>query len=53
MGPARCFGMIIGCGRAIVRSALILFDAAQDSAVDTIGSVGVGVSTFPDCGGSF
>jgi hypothetical protein len=38
--------MIIGCGRAIVRSALILFAAAQDSAVDAIGRVGVGVFSF-------
>jgi hypothetical protein len=37
--PAPCFGMIIGCGRAIVRFALILFDAAPNSAVDTIGRV--------------
>jgi hypothetical protein len=45
--------MIIGGGRAIVRFALILFDAAQDSVVDTVGSVSVVASAFPGCGGNF
>lgn len=45
--------MIIGGGRAIVRFAPILFDAAQEQVLDTVGCIRVVVSAFPDSGGNF
>jgi hypothetical protein len=51
-GPAACFGMIIGGGRAIVRFGLILREGrSRVRRPIAIGGVIVVASIFPDGGG--